>query len=89
MISFVRNDCRYVPSKPVNILLVLGKPGRVVLSNDSCHVQKIAVMEMVVVVVSITKVNPGISRAGLVDDAAPRSLVRRQRGRRRLKPIVE
>lgn len=51
--------------------------------------KEIAVVEMVIVVKAIAKVNICIRRSGLVHNSAPRDFISWKGRRRRLEPIVE
>jgi hypothetical protein len=67
-----------MPCKPVNIVFVLAQPGPVKLGDDCGDGEKVAIVEVMVVVVSIPKVDVHVRCAGLVDNAAPRGLIRWQ-----------
>jgi hypothetical protein len=78
-----------MPCKPVNVIPMLVQPVPVKLGNDGGNIEKIAVVEVVVVVVAVPKVDPPVIGASFVDDAAPRRLVRGQGRRGGVKPVLE
>lgn len=78
-----------LPSKPVDKVLVLSQPRRVVLCNDSSDSEEVSVVEVVVVVVTVTKIDARVGCASLVDNTAPRGFVRREGSSGRGKPVVE
>jgi hypothetical protein len=78
-----------MPRKPVNIVLMLAQPGPVKLGDDGGDGEEVAIVEVVVIVVPVPKVDVHVRCAGLVDDAAPRGLVRGQGRRRGQEPVVE
>ncbi len=78
-----------VPCEPVNVIPMLVQPVAIKLSNNSGDIKKVAIVEVVVVVVAVSKVDPRVISAGFTNDAAPRSLVRRKRRRGRVKPVLK
>jgi hypothetical protein len=78
-----------VPSKPVDEVLVLGKPGGVVFGNDSSNGEEISVVEVVIVVVTVTKVDTRVGCASLVNNTTPRGLVRGESSSGRGEPVVK
>jgi hypothetical protein len=68
---------------------VLSEPRRVVLGNDSSNSQEISIVEVVVIVVTVTKVDARVGCASLVDNTTPRGFVRREGSGGRGKPVLE
>jgi hypothetical protein len=68
---------------------MLVQPVSVKLGNDGGDIEKIAVVEVVVIVVPVPKVDPRVIGASFADDAAPRRLVRGQGGRGGVEPVLE
>ena len=66
-----------MPCKPVNVSSMLVQPATVKLGNYSGDAEKIAVVEVVVIVVSVSKIDVCVIGTSFVDDASPRRLVRR------------
>ena len=50
---------------------MLIKPVFIKLCNHSSNIQEVTVMEMVIVVISVAKIDVSIRGSGFVDDAAP------------------
>ncbi len=68
---------------------MLAQPGPVKLGDDGGDGEEVAIVEVVVIVVPVPKVDPHVRCAGLVDDAAPAGLVGGQGRRRGQEPVVE
>ncbi len=68
---------------------MLVEPVDVKLGNNGGDIEKVAVVEVVVVVITVPKVNPRVIGASFVDDAAPRGLVSRKRRRGGVEPVLE
>ena len=60
---------------------MLAQPSRVKFGNDGRDGEKVAIVEVMVVVVPISKIDIHVRCAGLVDDTAPRGFIRWQRRR--------
>jgi hypothetical protein len=79
----------HVPCKPIDGSLVLVQPIGVKFSDHGGDVEEISIVEMVVVIIAIAKVDVHIGGASLIDDSAPRRLIGRDCGRGRLEPVIE
>lgn len=69
-------NSRNLPREPVDVFLVLTQPTAVVLCNDSRDSQKVPVVEVVIIVVSVPEVDVDVVGSRFADDAAPGCLVR-------------
>jgi hypothetical protein len=86
--EIIREDA---PCKPVDIVAVLVQPSRVEFGDGSGDGKEVAVVEVMVVVVAVSEVDPEAGRALFVHDASPCRLVRSLRASNRviLKPIPD
>lgn len=64
-----------VSKEPIDGGCVLVHPSAIVLGDDSSRRQEIAVMEVMVVVEPVSKVDVNVGRAGLADDSTPVGLI--------------
>lgn len=78
-----------VPGEPVNVIPMLVEPVTVKLSNNGGDIKKVAIVEVVIVVVAVSKVDPRVVSASFINEAAPRRLVRREGRRGRIKPVLK
>ena len=68
---------------------MLVQPVAIKLSNNGGDIKEVAIVEVVVVVVAVSKVDPRVISASFTNDTAPRRLVRRKRRRGRIKPMLK
>lgn len=78
-----------LPSKEIDVVLVLVQPVLVEFGDNSSNVQKVSIVKVMVVIVAIAKINISVVCTSLIDDAPPASLVGRQSLGRRLKPVIK
>lgn len=68
---------------------MLSQPRGVVLGNDGSNSEEVSIVEVVIVVVTVTKIDAGVGCASLVNNTTPGGFVSGESSSGRGKPVVE